>query len=103
MTCSLPCLIVPTTHFLLLLRRQSVLLLHKRLAVEHLMLGMPHARCMPSDYCLAFLLTQLLKAARHHLHSQDIYEDDVKKESTATLALYRWTTNFIKYWELINS
>jgi len=32
---------------------------------------------------------KLLKAARHHLHSQDIYEDDVKKESTATLALYR--------------
>jgi hypothetical protein len=31
----------------------------------------------------------MLKAARHHLHSQDIYEDDVKKESTATLALYR--------------
>ncbi|KAF5835132.1 hypothetical protein DUNSADRAFT_7851 [Dunaliella salina] len=46
---------------------------------------------------------KLLKAARHHLHSQDIYEDDVKKESTATLALYKWTTNFIKYWELINS
>lgn len=44
------------------------------------------------------MLLQIAKAAERA--TRDVDEADVKKESVATLALFRWLTNFLKLCDL---